>query len=457
MKQTSPDTALASAVRKTSRRLIPFLCLIYALNYLDRVNVGFAADGMKSDLGLTAAAFGLGAGLFFIGYCLFEFPSNLMMHKVGARLWIARIMISWGALAAAMSAVQGETSFYVMRILLGISEAGLLPGVILYLTYWFPAEYRGRLTAQFYLALPLSIVIGAPLSSWIISATDGLFGLSGWRFMFFVQGLPAMLIGIAVLFLLPNKPHEAKWLTPGELSALEGALARESDEAQAHGTTQLRKALRDYRIYLMGLILFSTVFGIYAFSFFMPQVVNDFEASFGTELTSVQTGFMTAIPFAVAAVAMWLVGVNSDRTGERVKHSMVALTVGAVGILTALYATSPQLELVGLSIAVASALCALPILWQIPKVFLGGAAAAGGIGLIGAMSNTAGFFAPTVTGALRESSGSFDSSMITIAASMLLGAALLLAVGRTTAFKPRSASSATDPQKALSDATEGRR
>lgn len=436
MRQTSPETALASAVRKTSRRLIPFLCLIYALNYLDRVNVGFAAAGMKSDLGLSAAAFGLGSGLFFIGYCLFEFPSNLIMHKVGARLWIARIMITWGALAAAMSAVQGETSFYVMRIVLGISEAGLLPGIILYLTYWFPREYRGRLTAQFYLALPISIVLGAPLSSWVISATDGILGVSGWRYMFFVQGIPAMLIGIVVLFLLPNKPHEAKWLSTDELHALNHALERESAEADSHGTAQLRTALRDPRLYLIGIILFATVFGIYAFSFFMPQVIHDFEATFGTELTAVQTGFMTSVPFAVAAVSMWLVGKSSDKSGERIKHSVVALSLGAVGVLTALYAGSPHLKLAGLSVAVAAALSALPILWQIPKVFLSGAAAAGGIGLIGSISNTAGFFAPTITGALRQASGTFDSSMITIAGSMLIGAGLLFAVGRTTAFSP---------------------
>ncbi|WP_430333208.1 MFS transporter [Rhodococcus sp. ACT016] len=427
---TQADAVLRSAIRKSSARLVPLLCLLYALNYLDRVNVGFAAAGMKSDIGLSTAAFGLGAGLFFVGYCIFEVPSNMIMHRVGARLWIARIMVSWGLLASAMSAVQGETSFYVLRVLLGISEAGLLPGIILYLTYWFPAEVRGRTTAKFLLALPISIAVGAPLSSWIISVGDGLFGLAGWQVMFIVQGMPALLIGFAVLFWLPNRPTDARWLTPDERAALTAAIQAEDAAATTRGTSSIRAALRDPRIYLMGIIGFTATFGIYAFSFFMPQVIADFEASFGTPLTATNISILTAIPFACAAVAMRVVSQSSDRRSERINHATIAVIVAAIATVAALYAPTPYLTIAALTILVSAALASVPVFWQIPKYFLSGAAAAGGIGIIGAISNSAGFFAPTVTGWLRQNSGSFDSSMIVMAGLMFAGGLLLLLLRR---------------------------
>lgn len=436
-------TTLESAVRKARWKLIPFLALLYALNYLDRVNVGFAASTMQVDLGLSTAAFGLGAGLFFLGYSLFEVPSNIIMHKVGARLWIARIMVSWGLLACAMAWVQGETSFYVLRVLLGIAEAGLLPGIILYLTYWFPNEYRGRLTAQFFLALPLSLVVGAPLSTWIIGVGDGLFGLAGWQFMFVVEGLPAVLIGIAVFLFLPDRPQNAKWLTPAQKNALDKALASESREAADHGTASLRRALLDPKVYIMGLILFATVFGSYAFSFFMPQVIKDLQASFGAPLTDMQIALVTTIPFALAAVAMCVLSWSSDRKRERIWHAAVPLTLGAGAVALAAFAGSPIVAVILLAIAVSATMSATPILWQLPRYFLAGPAAAAGIGLVGAIANLSGFVAPTVTGALRQASGNFTSSLLTIAASMVVAVLLLIGLGRTRVFASRTGSVTT--------------
>src|SRR3954453_10876940 len=261
-------------VHRAARRLLPLLVLLYLVNYLDRVNVGFAALTMNADLGLSAAAYGLGAGLFFIGYFFFEVPSNVILHRVGARLWIARIMITWGVVASATAFVQGEISFYVVRFLLGIAEAGFFPGIILYLTYWFPRAQRAKVVALFFLAVPLSSVLGAPISTLLIQNGDGLLGFdAGWRFMFFVEGIPALLMGVLVLVLLPDRPTRARWLSGAEQQALERRIADE-DAAQVPQGTGLLAGLRDRRVVALSVIYFGVVFGLYVLAFFLPQVVS---------------------------------------------------------------------------------------------------------------------------------------------------------------------------------------
>lgn len=440
------DPATEPAVRKAARRLIPLLGLMYFLSQLDRVNAGFAAEGMREDIGLTTAAFGLGAGLFFLGYCLLEPLSNMIQHRVGARLWLARIMISWGAVTAVMAAVQGDSSFYAIRILLGIAEAGFIPGVILYLTTWFPAEYRGRLTAQFYFAAPIAIIVGAPLSSWTISTLDGWFGLEGWRVMFLTHGVPTILVGLLVLFILPNRPRDAGWLNDSEIRALENALAQENDRALEAGSSHRSNALRDVRTYLVGAVLFANLFGLNAFSFFMPQVMTDFETEYGIDFSSFEVGLLTALPYAVAVIAMWFTGRASDRTGNRIGYSGVALAIGAVAVIAAPHAPTPVLQMTALSVVVAASLSALPILWQIPKAFLAGPAAAVGIGVIAAIANSSGFFAPALTGALREKTGNFTAGLEVIGCVMLLAVAILFFIKKTTERKEESSLPGSEPQ-----------
>lgn len=423
-KPPSPLSDIDSAIKKASFRLIPLLFLMYTLSYLDRVNVGFAASDMQSSIGLTTAAFGLGSGLFFIGYCLFEFPSNLMMHRFGARLWLSRIMITWGIIAGATAAVQGETTFYAIRILLGVAEAGLLPGVILYLTLWFPENVRGRIMARFFLAMPVAMAFGAPLSSWMITAGDGIFGLSGWQFMFLAQGVPTVALGIYVLFRLPNRPEDARWLSAAEKRAIADALARDVETSTIRPKHSLRGALGDIRLYLIAGVLFSATFGIYAFSFFMPQVVKQLGGA-GAGYSHLQIGFVSAIPFAVAIFFTWALGNHSDRTGERFVHAGSALALSCLGVIVAAVSHSPFITLLALTVVISGSIAAIPLLWSIPKTFLNGVAAAGGIGIIGAIANLSGFAAPTITGVLRQNSGSFQSSLILIAAVIGIGCLML--------------------------------
>src|SRR5690606_19776899 len=317
------DQVVQGAVRRAMWRLLPFLGLCYLLNYLDRVNVGFAALTMNADLGLSAAAYGLGAGLFFIGYFFFEVPSNVILHKVGARLWIARIMVTWGIIASATAFVQGEISFYVVRFLLGVAEAGFFPGIILYLTYWFPRVQRAKVVALFFLAVPISSVVGSPISTLLIQHGDGVWGFdAGWRFMFFVEGLPSVIVGCLVLVLLADRPGKARWLSPAERDALEKTIADE-DAAQVPHTTGLREGLRDVRVVGLSLVYFGIVFGNYTLAFFMRLVVSDLQDTFAIEFWLAQIGLLTAIPYAIASFVMFLNARHSDRTGERRWHVAV--------------------------------------------------------------------------------------------------------------------------------------
>ncbi|WP_224390691.1 MFS transporter [Pseudonocardia sp. ICBG1293] len=389
-----------TAVRTATRRLIPLLALAYLLNYIDRVNVGFASLTMNVDLGLSAAAYGLGAGLFFIGYFFFEVPSNVILHRVGARLWIARIMVTWGIVASSTAFVQGEVGFYVVRVLLGIAEAGFFPGIILYLTYWFPRVERARIVALFFLAVPLSSVVGGPLSTWLISVGDGALGFdAGWRFMFFVEGVPAVLLGIAVLWLLPDRPSRARWLPAEQAAALEEQIAAE-DAAAAGQDRGVLAALRDGRVVALSVVYFGIVFGLYVLAFFLPQIVAGFERQFGADYSLVEVGLITAVPYAIASVVMVLWARHSDRGGERALHVAVPAAVGAVAIAAALYMDSPLLVMACVTVCAVGVFAAIPPFWSLPNAFLTGAGAAAGIGLVNSFGNELGpvVRTPTVWG-----------------------------------------------------------
>ena len=418
-------------VRKAARRLLPLLVLLYLVNYLDRVNVGFAALRMNADLGLSSAAYGLGAGLFFIGYFFFEVPSNVVLHKVGARLWIARIMITWGLVASATAFVQGEVSFYVVRVLLGIAEAGFFPGVLLYLTYWFPRAERARIVALTFLAVPLASVIGSPLSTVLIQHGDGLLGFdAGWRFMFFVEGLPALALGVAVLFLLPSRPSSARWLTGSEATALEEHLAAE-DAREVGSEVPTRRALTDPRVLALSVVYFGIVFGLYVLAFFLPQVIAGFQEQFGTTFSLLQVGLVTAVPYAFAAVAMVLWARHSDRTGERALHVAVPAFVGAVAIAAALYMSSPLAVMVCVTVCAIGVYAAIPVFWQLPTRLLTGVGAAAGIALINSFGNLAGFAAPYLTGWLEGLTGSFRTGLWVVAVLMVAAGLLALRTRHT--------------------------
>ncbi|MFE6612255.1 MFS transporter [Amycolatopsis sp. NPDC057786] len=426
MDEQTAEVSTAPAVRKAMIRLVPLLGLLYLLNYLDRVNVGFAALTMNADLGISSAAYGLGAGLFFVGYFFFEVPSNVILHKVGARIWIARIMVTWGIVASATAFIQGEISFYIVRVLLGIAEAGFFPGIILYLTYWFPRKQRAKIVALFFLAVPLSSVIGSPVSSLLIKHGDGVLGFdAGWRFMFFAEGVPSILLGVAVFFLLPSKPKDAKWLTPGERTALQSAIDAE-DIREVGKEVSTRSALTDPRVLALSAVYFGIIFGLYVLAFFLPQVIKGFQEQFQTNYSIVEIGLITAIPYAVAAVAMVLWARHSDRTGERAGHVAIAAFVGAVAIAGALYLGSPLWVMIAVTLCAVGVFTAIPVFWQLPNAFLSGVGAAAGIGLINSFGNLSGFVGPYLTGWLQGLTGSFRAGMWAVAFFMAMAGVIAM-------------------------------
>jgi MFS transporter, ACS family, tartrate transporter len=430
--------ALQSATRKAAIRLIPLVTLMYVISYLDRVNIGFAAGTMNVDLGISSAAYGLGAGLFFIGYVLFEVPSNVILHRVGARIWLARIMVTWGLISGAMSFVQNEAGFYIVRILLGIAEAGFVPGVVYLLTLWFPAQVRARMVALFLIAIPVAVVLGAPLSALLISHGHGIWGLEGWRFMFLVEAVPAVVIGVVVFFALPGSPKDVPWLTEQERGALRATLDDEAGAAAEHGPSEVFSALKDWRIYAVSLIGFSVNMGGYALSFFLPQVIASLATQFDQHFSIWDTALLTAIPFAAAALALFLVGRSSDRHQERHFHAAVPLTVGAIAVSVALYLPNTTLVMIAISIAAAGSYSVLPVFWQLPPRFLTGAAAATGIGVAGGLANVAGFVAPYMTGGLKTATGGYKPAMFVVAGVMLLGAVVALLLRQRPEFaRPR--------------------
>ncbi|MGW5101197.1 MFS transporter [Streptomyces sp. NPDC004100] len=418
---TEVDLARENAVfRKVVRRIVPFLVLCYIVSYLDRVNVGFAKLQMSGDLGFSEASYGLGAGLFFIGYFLFEVPSNLLLQRVGARTWIARIMISWGVISAAFVFVTNETTFYVFRFLLGAAEAGFYPGVILYCTYWFPSHRRARVIAMFMSAIPVAGIFGNPLSGWILDAFHGTGGWQGWQWMFALEALPALAVGVATLFYLDNGVRDAKWLSDEEKDVVERALAEDAAHRTVHG--KVWDGFRDPKVWLMSLIYFCFVMGQYALTFWMPTFVE----STGIK-GNLAIGVLSSVPFLAALVAMNLFGRSADRRRERRWHLVIPSLMGAVGFtLAASWSGSTALSLIALSFAAAGVLTCAPLFWSLPTAFLGGTAAAAGLALINSVGNLAGFASPYMIGALKDSTGAAAIPMYVLAFSLVVGAAAVL-------------------------------
>ncbi|AZG12336.1 MFS transporter [Cupriavidus pauculus] len=416
------DAGFEDAVyRKVSWRLVPFLLLCYVVAYLDRVNVGFAKLQMLNDLQFSETVYGLGAGIFFIGYFLFEVPSNVILHKVGARIWIARIMITWGLISAAMMFVTTPTMFYVLRFLLGIAEAGFFPGIILYLTYWYPASRRGRTTTFFMTAIALSGVIGGPLSGWIMQSFDGHNGWAGWQWMFLIEGIPSILVGIWVLLYLDDRIAHAKWLTPDERALLARNIEAEDQHKE---DPPVRQVLSSPRVWLMSAIYFSFVMGLYGVSFWLPTIIKQTGVK-GT----LEVGMLTAIPYGCAVIGMILFAHSADRRGERRWHIAVPALLGALGlVLSVQWHADTTLAMIALTLATIGILTTLPLFWSLPTAFLAGTGAAAGIALINSLGNLAGFISPYAVGWLKDLTQSTESGMYLLAACMVVGAALALSV-----------------------------
>jgi ACS family tartrate transporter-like MFS transporter len=407
--------------RKVELRLVPFMMLLYLVAFLDRVNVGFAALTMNKDLGLTPTVFGWGAGIFFFGYFIFEVPSNVILERVGARKWIARIMVTWGIVSVAMVFTQGPISFYVLRFLLGVAEAGFLPGMIFYLTYWFPSARRARITGLFMAAVPLASAVGAPISGVIVSINEAM-GLKGWQWLFILEGLPSVILGVFVLGLLPDGPGDAKWLSPAERKLIADGLA--ADRAPPRTQHALWAALKDSRVIVLSLVYLGIVMGLYGVSLWLPQIVK------AMGYTDRQVGYLLAIPYAVSAAAMLAWGRHSDASGERVWHVALAAGLAAIGLVCSILFPAPLTALCALGVASIGIYATLGPFWPIPSRFLRGTAAAGGIALINAIGNLGGFLGPYLVGWVRERTGSFDNAMLVLAIAAALAALLVLTLKR---------------------------
>ena len=415
--KSAPSAAEEHRVyHKVFWHIMPFLMLCYVVAYLDRVNVGFAKLQMNADLGFSETVFGLGAGLFFIGYFVFEVPSNVIMYRIGAKIWIARIMITWGLVSAAFIFVKSPAMFYAMRFLLGLAEAGFFPGIILYLTYWYPAHRRAAIVTTFMAAIPVSGIFGNPLSGWIIDAFGGAAGLRGWQWMFVIQALPAILIGIATIFYLDNGIRAAKWLTESEKQLLEREIV--ADVALREESKSIGALLRDPRIWAMCLIYFSVVLGQYGLTFWMPTLVK----ATGVK-GNFNIGLLSAIPFVCAVIAMPLLGRSADARRERRWHLIVPALLGAVGfVVSASFPQDTFISILFLSLAAAGVLSCAPLFWSLPTAFLTGAAAAGGIAIINSVGNLSGFASPYLVGYLKDATHSNQSGMFVLAGFLVLGA-----------------------------------
>jgi D-galactonate transporter len=414
-----PGSLEHRAIASVSRRLVPFLIGCYFVAYLDRVNVGFAALTMNQDLHLSAAAFGFGAGIFFVAYFFLEVPSNLMLERFGARRWIARIMFTWGLISGATAFVRGETSFYAVRVLLGIAEAGFFPGIIFFLTLWFPAVYRARIIGYFMAAIPLSTVIGAPISG-LLLGLDGMLGLKGWQWLFILEAVPALLLSFVVYAYLTDRPDEAEWLPADERDWLVARLRQEHATREAARGYSVAEALADPKVLALSVVYFGATATNYGLSFFLPQIVKAFGVS------NAQAGLITALPYVAGTIAIVWWPRHSDQKLERRFHLAAALLVACAGIAASTALADPALKMVALTIAGAGIFACLPVFWTLPTAFLSGAAAAGGIALINSIGNLAGFAGPYVVGVLKDATGSYTPGLLSLAGAGLVAMIVVL-------------------------------
>lgn len=410
-----PSDIEKRVIGKVSRRLIPFMFILYVIAYLDRVNVGFAALQMNADLNFSAAVYGLGSGIFFIGYFLFEIPSNLILERVGARIWIARIMITWGIVASATAFIQGPRSFYLVRFLLGLAEAGFFPGMILYLTYWFPAKHRAKTVALFMTATAVSGVISGPVSGTLLTM-HGFGGLAGWQWLFLIEGFPAVILGVVVLFYLTDRPEKAKWLSDDEKTWLIARLKEERLKREHHGMVRFIQAVKSGRVWSLCLIYLSIVIGLYGVSFWMPLLIKGVSG-----LSDFMVGIVSVFPYLLAAAGMTVIGIHSDRTGERRMHTAASILVAAAGMLLTAYAYTPAMELACLSLVAIGIWGTLGPFWALATSFLSGTAASGGIALINSVGNLGGFFGPYLVGVIKDYTGEFKYGLTVLAVILFSG------------------------------------
>lgn len=430
-----PSDADWTLYNRIAGRLLPFLILLYVISFIDRINIGFAKLRMASDIGLSDAAYGFGVGIFFLAYCLCEVPSNLMLARVGARVWIARIIVVWGVVSAAMVFVHSPLSFYLMRTLLGAAEAGFFPGVILYLTYWFPNRQRAQAVSLFLLGIALAGVLGGPLSGWVMQSFDGRWNLHGWQWLFLLEGTPAVLAGVATLFVLDDGPAHARWLAPDDRERVLATLAREraARDAQGHAH-RLGDALRSGDVWRLSIINFTQIGGIYGLAFWLPQIVRDLGVK-----GLVETGLVSAVPFGFAAIGMVIVGRHSDDTGERRWHVAGPALIGALGlVLSGAFATWPVISLIGLTLAAFGLISANAVLFALPGTLLSGTAAAAGIGLISTIGNIGGYVFPFAIGWIRELTRQPAWCLFALAAVACLGALVMLSLPAPAPVRERA-------------------
>ncbi|AVI33240.1 MFS transporter [Acinetobacter baumannii] len=415
-------TVRKSAYRKIAFRLMPFLMLCYFCAYLDRVNVGFAKLQMMSDLQFSEAVYGLGAGIFFIGYFLCEVPSNIVLHKVGARRWIARIMITWGILSGCFAFVQTEWQFYTLRFLLGVAEAGLAPGLLLYLTYWFPSYRRARMTVLWFIAIPISGMIGGPLSGLIMDRMSGVHGWFGWQWMFVIEAIPTVLVGLLVLAVLKDSVQDANWLTQDEKNLVKQELAQDNQHKEGHAS--VKEFIADKRLWLLAGIYFCVVMGQYAITFWLPTLIRNSGISDNWHI-----GLLTSLPYMCAIVVMILAGRSGDHFQERRWHLIIPMCAGALALTFAtLFASNLTLSLICLCLAASGVLTASSLFWMLPTNFLGGVSAAAGIAAVNSFANLAGFCSPYLIGWITTNTGSNAIGMFLITAVLIFGASLVLRV-----------------------------
>ena len=425
------DDLESRTLTQVAWRFIPFLILCYFVAYLDRVNVGFAKLTMDADLGLSETAFGFGAGVFFLAYFVFEVPSNIIMDKVGARIWIARIMFTWGLISGAMAFIpnisvatglSAEWTFYLLRILLGAAEAGFFPGIIFFLTLWFPAAYRARFVGYFMAAIPLSSAIGSPISAWLLGL-DGTAGLRGWQWLFVIEALPSIVLAFVAYFYLTDRPADASWLDDQQRTWLQRRLMAEDAKREHVSPASAFASLYDHRVLALSLVYFGAVACVYGVGFWLPTIVKGFGLSIA------MTGWVNAIPYVVGFLGMIWWGLRSDQKGERTMHLAIALAIAAIGVGGSAFLSDPTWKMAALTFGAFGVFASLPIFWTLPTAFLAGAAVAPGIAAINAIGNLSGYFGPFAMGWIKDATGSFTWGLVTIAACAAVALVIALALG----------------------------
>jgi ACS family tartrate transporter-like MFS transporter len=424
------DIVREQVIGRVTRRIIPFAFICYVVAYIDRVNIGFASRALQADLGLTATEYGIGAGLFFLGYCVFEVPSNLILDRVGARRWMARIMVVWGLVSMATMFITDVWSFYIARVVLGLAEAGFFPGMVLYLTYWIPAAERARTNALFMTAAPVSVIVGAPVSGALLKM-DGWLGLHGWQWLFLIEGLPAVILGVLALKVFTDRPEQADWLEAGQREWLSRTMNEERAQRGASGHTSLGRSLTSGRVWLLCTIYLMNTSVTYGIFLWLPRMLEEAAGATGMAISA-----LTAIPFVAALVTMVLVGRHSDRTGERKLHVAACATTAAAGLLLAVgFQGHVWMLVLSFTICQMGQRSVMSVFWAIPPMLLAGTGAAAGIALINAIGNLGGFFGPSIMGWLRDATGGYSGGLLVLAAALIVEAVLVVTL-RLPATRP---------------------